>query len=102
MQVSAARFTLGNLFNPSKLVAPDSIALEGGRVIVTRRRLFGLLKSQDDVGLSQVASVELHSGIFNSTVVVQAPARGDLDLSVSGLPKKQAQELVSQIRRGAS
>ena len=75
MQVSAVRLKPGNLINWSKLIAPDTIACERGRVTITRRRMFGLLKSQDDVGVSQVVSVELHSGIFNSTVVVQVPAR---------------------------
>ena len=101
MEVKAVRFQLGNIFHPTKLVTPDAIAYERGRVTVTKRKWFGLGRSQDDIGIGQVGSVELHSGLFNATVVVQTSVRGGLDLSIENLPKKQAEALVREIRGGA-
>lgn len=101
MQVSAVRLRPSYILRPTAFLFPDTIAFERGRVTITRRRLFGLLKSQDDIGVAQVASVELHSGILNATVTVQTSVRRDVDLSVSNLPKKKAGELVAEIRSGA-
>lgn len=99
MEVKSIRYR--NITRPTQLFFPDTIAFEKGRVTITRRKWLGLGKSEDDIGIARVASVEIHSGIFNATVVVQVQGRGSLDLSVKNLPKKRAEALVAEIRTAA-
>ena len=99
MQARSVRFR--NITRPTQFFFPDTIAFEMGRVIVTKRKWLGLGKWEDDIGIDRVASVEIHSGLLNATVVVQVQGRNDLDLSVKNLPKKQAEALVVGIRAAA-
>lgn len=90
MEVAAVLLRPSYIFQSTKSLFPDTIAYKQGRVTITRRRWFGLARSRDDVGVPRMVSVELHSSIFNATVVIQASVRRDVDLSVNHLPKKQA------------
>ena len=101
MEVAAVRLRPGNLFRPTKLFLPETIAYQSRSVTIKRRKWFGLGQSRADVGISQEVSVEIHSGILNASVVAQTSMRRDVDLSVSNLPKKRAEALVAEIRRGA-
>ena len=60
MEVKSIRYR--NITRPTQLFFPDTIAFEKGRVTITRRKWLGLGKSEDDIGIARVASVEIHSG----------------------------------------
>jgi hypothetical protein len=66
---TASRFTKGNLFFPTRIVVSPL------RVSRVKRRLFGSL--EENISISQVASVKISTGVFWSDILIESTGGTD-------------------------
>ena len=96
--IRAAKWWGGGWKDITRRRTPDLLSITDGKVRVTKRRVFGLTGSEDEVSLSKVASWRLNVGPITSTIVIETTDGAAGDLFVSGLPKKEAQEFIEYAR----
>ncbi|MEP7010035.1 MAG: PH domain-containing protein [Acidobacteriota bacterium] len=90
---SASRFTKGNFFFPTRIeVTPE-------RVARIKPRLFG--RTEESIGISNVASVEINTGLMFSEIRIDSTG-GSNPLTSHGHTKRDARrirELIEQYQR---
>jgi hypothetical protein len=80
----ASRWTKGNLFFPTRIV------VNAQRVSRVKPRLFG--SNEESIGISQVASVHISTGIFWSDVLIESTGGTD-PITSHGHRKADAQRI---------
>lgn len=81
---SASRWTKGNLFFPTR------IAVNAQHVSRVKPRLFG--SNEESIGIAQVASVHISTGIFWSDIVIESSGGTD-PITSHGHRKADAQRI---------
>lgn len=80
----ASRWTRGNLFFPTRIV------VNAQRVSRVKPRLFG--SNEESIGISQVASVHISTGIFWSDILIESTGGTD-PITNHGHRKADAQRI---------
>lgn len=80
----ASRWTKGNLFFPTRLL------VDSQRVTRIKPRLFG--SNEESIGITQVASVHISTGIFWSDIVIESTGGTD-PITSHGHRKADAQRI---------
>lgn len=80
----ASRWTRGNLFFPTRIV------VNAQRVSRVKPRLFG--SNEESIGISQVASVHISTGIFWSDILIESTGGTD-PITSHGHRKADAQRI---------
>lgn len=80
----ASRWTKGNRFFPTRLL------VDSQRVIRIKPRLFG--SNEESIGITQVASVHISTGIFWSDIVIESTGGTD-PITSHGHRKADAQRI---------
>ena len=87
---AASRWTKGNLFFPTRIV------VDGQRVSRIKPRLFG--SNEESIGITQVASVHISTGVFWSDILIESTGGTD-PITSHGHRKADAQRIRDLIQQ---
>ena len=86
MKLTATRLSL---WLP-KVLFPDTVEVLADRVIVIKRRWFGLATDREEVKLERIASVKVSTGILFAKVTIETMGGAVADVKITNLWKGDA------------
>ena len=100
MHISSARLQASMFgLRPTKLLFPDRMAMDQRRITITRRTWLGLRKSENEILIAKVASVQLDNGILNSTVLCETQGGSNINVGLSVVPRNKAKGFAAELRQ---
>ncbi len=96
MKFQASRFW--SMKSWTKLLMPDSIEILDTRIIVTKKKWFGLSSTEEEITYKKIASVRLKKGVFTGTIIIETLGGATEDLSIKNFKKKVAVKIAGILR----
>ena len=98
MLYKASRFW-GGMLSWTKVFMPDTIEILEDRIVVTKKKFFGLTSTQEEIKFTKIASVRLAKGFFTGHVIIETSGGASTDLSVRNFKKSVAVEVIEALRK---
>lgn len=77
---------------------PDTLSVEGDRLRIRRKKLFGLMSDEDEIRLERVASVRVRKGLLTGRLIIETAGGAMGDIEFAHIWKWQANRIAKTIR----
>lgn len=97
MIYKASRFW-GGWKSWTKFFIPDRIEILNDRIVIKKRRWFGLTGTDEEISFSRIASVRLVKGVFTGSVLIETMGGAVRDMEIRAFNKKTAHKVIKLIK----
>jgi len=96
MVCKASRFW--SMASWTKMLMPDNIEILNTRVIIRKKKWFGLTGTEEEITYKQISSIRLVKRIFTGIVIIETTGGAMTDIRIKNFTKKTAKKVVGILR----